>query len=255
MRPATLLLLLILSLSVAAATDAICDYGLLPGFYRDNRWQAVDSACPLEGYVEVALKAQPSTHNISGYDVSVLIFGDSVERITLHDLCEQGQYENWGHAESTFHTCRRGSVLLSRQSMIGVHPVPSFNLTGSPFQRIAHVSAGLWDCIAFSAGRVRCMRGAACHWRQGFARHVEVTGRQPDAVVYSSVLWDLQRWSQDAPGVLASRSCPTQPWRNGRSSCLPSSRTSRRVKFACAAGQGCLDIQELKVAYDAGRHG
>ena len=29
---------------------------------------------------------------------------------------------------------------------------------------------------------------------QGFERHRNFTGHEPDAVVYSSLLWDMQRW-------------------------------------------------------------
>ena len=34
---------------------------------------------------------------------------------------------------------------------------------------------------------------------QGFQRHHAVTGKPPDAVVYSSFLWDLQTWGRFEP--------------------------------------------------------
>ena len=40
---------------------------------------------------------------------------------------------------------------------------------------------------------------------QGFASHRALTGRDPDAVVFSSFLWDMQRWGRFSPGKLAER--------------------------------------------------
>ena len=135
----------------------------------------------------------------------------SVERITLHDLCDQGQYENWGHELTSFHSCRRGGVLLTRQSMIGAHPMAawSFNLSGSPIQRIDNVRRGLQRCLAASAAPGG-HAASPVHGMQGFKRHKEVAGRPPDAVVYSSVLWDLQRWSTEVPGAMQARQLPGQ---------------------------------------------
>lgn len=40
---------------------------------------------------------------------------------------------------------------------------------------------------------------------QGFAKHREFTGREPDAVVFSSFLWDMQRWGKFFPDKLTER--------------------------------------------------
>jgi hypothetical protein len=40
---------------------------------------------------------------------------------------------------------------------------------------------------------------------QGFAKHRELTGREPDAVVFSSFLWDMQRWGEFFPDKLTER--------------------------------------------------
>jgi hypothetical protein len=125
---------------------SICDYGVLPGVWKEQgtpQWELVSQCCKLRDLVGEALQAPAdwnSTHD-GEPAVRILIFGDSVERITLHDLCDQDQWDNWGHDQTLFHSCRRGRVLLSRQSMIGVHPDGPYHLgmTGSPFQRILNV--------------------------------------------------------------------------------------------------------------------
>ncbi|CAL8468115.1 g7654 [Coccomyxa elongata] len=50
-------------------------------------------------------------------------------------------------------------------------------MTGSPFQRI----------------------------QNGFERHRNFTGHEPDAVVYSSFLWDMQRWGHYEPEKVATK--------------------------------------------------
>jgi hypothetical protein len=151
---AALLLLTFTTHSASAACPARrdCQFGELPGYYNaGSAWQVVgaSSCCSLADHVGAALAAPLGTSNSSATaaEVSVLIFGDSVERITLHDVCEQGEFENWGHGQEVFHTCRRGPVLLARQSMVGTHPLSAgtFNLTGSPFERIDAVSG---FCVA-----------------------------------------------------------------------------------------------------------
>ena len=63
----------------------------------------------------------------------------------LQVLCagagKQGTYENWGHEANLFHSCRRGDLLVSRQSMIGVAPEGPYhmNYTGTPTERIENV--------------------------------------------------------------------------------------------------------------------
>ena len=68
-----------------------CDFGNLPGYWRDNewpQWQTVDECCQLEDLISKTL-AHPANFTYDEYvEASVLIFGDSVERYTLHDLCE-----------------------------------------------------------------------------------------------------------------------------------------------------------------------
>jgi len=68
-----------------------CDFGRLPGFWRDNewpQWQVVDSCCRLEDLVGRSLSSPANFSHDDSVKASILIFGDSVERITLHDLCE-----------------------------------------------------------------------------------------------------------------------------------------------------------------------
>lgn len=68
-----------------------CDFGRLPGFWRDNewpQWQVVDSCCRLEDLVGRSLSSPANFSHGGSVKASILIFGDSVERITLHDLCE-----------------------------------------------------------------------------------------------------------------------------------------------------------------------
>ena len=94
--PLTLSLLLVYLLGVSSSDDICrsrktCDYGNLPGYWRDNewpQWQLVDECCQLEDLISRSL-AHPAnfTYDVS-VEASVLIFGDSVERYTLHDLCE-----------------------------------------------------------------------------------------------------------------------------------------------------------------------
>ena len=45
---------------------------------------------------------------------------------------------------------------------------------------------------------------------QGFAKHRELTGREPDAVVFSSFLWDMQRWGKFFPDKLTERGLSTE---------------------------------------------
>ena len=124
----------------------MCDFGVLPGLWKEQgapQWQLVNRCCQLRDLVGEALRATAdwnSTHD-GNPTVRILIFGDSVERIALHDMCEQDYWDNWGHDQTLFHSCRRGRVLLSRQSMIGVHPNGPYHLgmTGSPIQRIQNV--------------------------------------------------------------------------------------------------------------------
>lgn len=54
---------------------------------------------------------------------------------------DQSTYENWGHEAKLFHSCRRGDLLVSRQSMIGVSPEGPYhmNYTGAPTERITNV--------------------------------------------------------------------------------------------------------------------
>ena len=54
------------------------------------------------------------------------------------------------------------------------------------------------------------LRAIACplsrgHLLQGFASHRALTGREPDAVVFSSFLWDMQRWGRFFPDKLQER--------------------------------------------------
>lgn len=45
---------------------------------------------------------------------------------------------------------------------------------------------------------------------QGFQSHREFTGREPDAVVFSSFLWDMQRWGKFFPEKLTERGLSTE---------------------------------------------
>ena len=49
-----------------------------------------------------------------------------------------------------------------------------------------------------------------CVLLQGFASHRELTGREPDAVVFSSFLWDMQRWGKFFPDKLNERRLSTE---------------------------------------------
>ena len=58
--------------------------------------------------------------------------------------------------------------------------------------------------------RNTCSRAIAyaksiAHLLQGFASHRALTGREPDAVVFSSFLWDMQRWGRYFPDKLQER--------------------------------------------------
>ena len=59
----------------------------------------------------------------------------------------EGGPDAWGHAPDDFHSCQRGEVLVSRQSMIGTSPEgPYYNdLTGTPAERILHVCSNICD--------------------------------------------------------------------------------------------------------------
>ena len=100
--PLTGLLLLAYLLGVSSS-DIICpsrkscDFGNLPGYWRDNewpQWQLVDECCQLEDLISRSL-AHPANFTYDEHvGASVLIFGDSVERYTLHDLCELLSYHS-----------------------------------------------------------------------------------------------------------------------------------------------------------------
>ncbi len=66
-------------------------------------------------------------------------------RISCVGAGDQGPYENWGHEAKLFHSCRRGDLLVSRQSMIGVAPEGPYhmNYTGTPTERIENVRPAL----------------------------------------------------------------------------------------------------------------
>ncbi len=79
-----------LSSSIDCPPRNQCDFGRLPGFWREDewpQWQVVDSCCRLEDLVGRSLRSPANFSHDDGVKASVLIFGDSVERITLHDLC------------------------------------------------------------------------------------------------------------------------------------------------------------------------
>ena len=81
----------VLSNDVVCRSRESCDFGNIPGYWRDNewpQWQAVDECCRLEDLISKLL-AHPANFTYDEHvEASVLIFGDSVERFTLHDLCE-----------------------------------------------------------------------------------------------------------------------------------------------------------------------
>ena len=82
---------LALSHSTACPPRNQCEFGRLPGFWRDDewpQWQVVDSCCRLEDLVGRSLSSPANFSHDGEVKASVLIFGDSVERITLHDLCK-----------------------------------------------------------------------------------------------------------------------------------------------------------------------
>ena len=94
--PLTASLLLAYLLGVSSSDDIcrsrkICDFGNLPGYWRDNewpQWQLVDERCQLEDLISRSLAHPANFTYDESVEASVLIFGDSVERYTLHDLCE-----------------------------------------------------------------------------------------------------------------------------------------------------------------------
>ena len=66
------------------------------------------------------------------------------------------------------------------------------------------------DAAPRSHMRNTCSRAIAyaksiAHLLQGFASHRALTGREPDAVVFSSFLWDMQRWGRYFPDKLQER--------------------------------------------------
>ncbi len=68
-----------------------CEFGNLPGYWREDewpQWQVVDACCRLEDLVGRTLNLPANLSHDQTVRASILIFGDSVERITLHDLCE-----------------------------------------------------------------------------------------------------------------------------------------------------------------------
>ena len=60
----------------------------------------------------------------------------------------EGGPDSWGHTPDEFHSCQRGEVLLSRQSIIGTSPEgPYYNdFTGTPSERILHVRSTICYC-------------------------------------------------------------------------------------------------------------
>ena len=68
-------------------------------------------------------------------------------------------------------------------------------------------------------------------------RHMEVAGRPPDAVVYASVLWDLQRWSTEIPDAMQGRQLPRKvldEWSGHFTALL------RYIKVCCKLDSCCM---------------
>ena len=90
---AVLLLTCLWATSPSSATcppRETCDFGSLPGYWRENEtppWQLVDTCCQLDDVVRRSFTSPASLAHVGHAKASILIFGDSVERITLHDLC------------------------------------------------------------------------------------------------------------------------------------------------------------------------
>lgn len=67
-----------------------CEFGKLPGYWREDewpQWQVVDACCRLKDLVGRSLSSPATFSHDEGVRARILIFGDSVDRITLHDLC------------------------------------------------------------------------------------------------------------------------------------------------------------------------
>ncbi|KAK9789377.1 hypothetical protein WJX73_004744 [Symbiochloris irregularis] len=136
-----------------------CNYGEQPGLWIDSTWRTLRPTCQLENLFPNRT-GEPSKHQHMG----ILYLGDSVARIGLSEFCG----EDWGgsdrHDLETGYTCIVNDISVAFQSMIGIRsdgPYP-FGHKGSPFERA----------------------------QRGVHRFQEAFGRDPDAVMFGSWLWD-----------------------------------------------------------------
>ncbi|KAK9817542.1 hypothetical protein WJX74_002185 [Apatococcus lobatus] len=177
-----LVLLLLVVLQTASTGASRCEFGELPGRWTGNPpvWQPVDAACRLQDHLQglIANTAQPSDGPAPAGQAQrklhILIFGDSVDRMTVNDTC----LAQFSHPEPTeevgFHEqryllmCKTSSLVMGVQSMIGIKPSGPYrwNLTGTPRDRIQH--------------GVNAFRHAA--------------GVEPDIVLFASSMWDIATW-------------------------------------------------------------
>ncbi len=142
------------SMRGAACAGALrCEYGELPGRWTGNPpvWQPVDASCHLQDHLQLLLAkaAEPvDPSSPSSSKLHILVFGDSVDRMTVNDTClatstvpepvdPVGQHE-----DKYLLMCQTSSIVMGVQSMIGVQPQGPYrwNLTGTPRDRIHHVN-------------------------------------------------------------------------------------------------------------------
>lgn len=115
-----------------------CDFGIIPGYWRDNewpQWQVVDACCRLEDLVGRSLTSPATFSNDEGWKTSVLIFGDSVERITLHDLC--------------------------KLHFLSCHCLP-YNLQESPFSTSTCLKSCRYGCVSHNLQQIILYTSSTC---------------------------------------------------------------------------------------------
>ncbi|KAK9866804.1 hypothetical protein WJX84_006515 [Apatococcus fuscideae] len=175
--------LVVLCLAACGAGALRCEFGELPGRWTGNPpvWQPLDTGCQLQEFLEPLLTkaAQPAdplspAALSSSRKTRILIFGDSVDRMTVNDTCLATStipepVEPVGqHEDRYLLLCETASLVMGVQSMIGIQPQGPYrwNLTGTPRDRIQHGAAAF--------------RNAA--------------GGEPDIVLFATSLWDIATW-------------------------------------------------------------
>ncbi|KAK9830740.1 hypothetical protein WJX74_004700 [Apatococcus lobatus] len=165
-----------------------CSFGTLPGLWwhgdGHSGWRTLEPECQLEELVGNTTGSFMAPAEETG-EVSILFFGDSVARTLVADICtNQVLWDSpsfiYSMGVESFCLCRNSRFTVARQALIGVHPEGPWpqGVEGPPSERIAH----------------------------GFKRFNEELSRRPDIVVLSSAFWDLARWVEHFPSLVAADS-------------------------------------------------